>query len=825
MLTLTPINNIEYYKNIDQDDYYISDEGQGYWHGKLSKRLKLGQVMDSLNFESVMKGLHPRTGKPLFSKNQNVKKAGWDLTFSAPKSVSLTWAKSTFQERKKIQEAQKKAVQTTLDYVEKYIAGVKRGKNGIHKESGAGILAAIVDHYSSRELEPQLHSHAVIPNLCEAKDGKLMALDSRKIYLNQKTIGAIYRGQLATQLSKLGYSLERDGESFRIASIPKDIETLFSTRTQQITKALSSSGVTSSASSHGDVVKVSTRKAKREINERVLLPMWSDKINEAINKASFTNRLPVCDKDSVSDPAEKLTAKQSSFTTQQLEYEVALQNMLSGKSTAAIKKSINSYFHSSELIKLANGVYSDRYTTRKVLQSEELLIEHVTAIDKRSSSWITESQLNQACGIFESEVGFKLSEEQQMALESACFQSDFSIIQGSAGAGKSSVMRVIQILARLNQKKVLGATTVKMAANNLMNESGIRSYTISKVLTELTNNPEWLSTTDILVIDEAGQVPSTQLLDVVSAARRSKTKLILTGEDKQLDAITHGGALAYLSEKFGCYRIEKIQRQADVKERSTVEHLRDGNTADAFEYLRKNQRLHIECNAQAAISSLIEKVIQFQRLNSTKEFIVLASKWRQVNEISQAIRGHMKSEGSLSGPEYIRSCSVAGKVFEFGFCQGDSVRFTRNDYKLGVVNGTTGTIRSISTTANNLVKFRVELDNGREITFDESQYSDESGNLQLAYAYASTVYGSQGLTVAGDSFILWDSSMHRAMTYVAGSRQKNESHWFVNKAQIKEFIEKGSDSYIDAIVRLSGISKSKELATQAFERHKIAQSL
>jgi conjugative relaxase-like TrwC/TraI family protein len=289
MLTLVPINNIEYYKNLDQDDYYISEEALGFWHGQLVKTFALKNTVEVDDFENILKFKHPKTKKDLFDSNQNTKRAGWDLTFSAPKSVSILWASEGGKKREQIVEAQIIAVKNTVDYLEMYLAGVKRGKNGKSKEDGSGILAAIVTHFTSRELDCQIHSHTIIPNICLASDKKLMALDSRKIYMNQKILGAVYRSQLATELQKLNYKLEKDDESFRIIDIPKYLEIEFSTRTTQIKLELNKNNISSSSSKRGDLVKLATRKSKVSIELKDLFPIWRKKIesikNQVVNKA------------------------------------------------------------------------------------------------------------------------------------------------------------------------------------------------------------------------------------------------------------------------------------------------------------------------------------------------------------------------------------------------------------------------------------------------------------------------------------------------------------------------------------------------------------
>ncbi|TPH13262.1 MobF family relaxase [Litorilituus lipolyticus] len=812
MLTLSAINNIEYYKNIDQDDYYISEESLGIWHGKLKKHFKLPENVNTTHFDNLLNSKHPSCGKELFNSNQNIKRVGWDLTFSAPKSISLLWATANEKDRNEISAALLQAVKYTIDYLEKYLAGIKRGKNGICKEDAQAILSALIVHYTSRELDPQLHVHTIIPNCAKSKSGKLMALDSRKIYMNQKILGIIFRCQFAKELMALGYELEKDEESFRCSKIPKYLEAEFSTRANQINKVLKDNNIKSSASKGGDLIKLTTRKKKQAIKLSDLFITWKNKINSIKDRKE-----EIKEKSDIPESAiKRITASKSSFTRQQLEYEILIDEMLSGKNIIDLKRTINTEFESEELVLISNGQYSDYFTTQQILTLEKELLDILTDLANKQEHAASAQELSDAIDLFKHETGFIASYEQTKALEHACLSADFSIVQGSAGAGKSTVMRSINILYKKKGKKILGATVVKKAANNLMNETGIHSVTIAKIQHLILNNDQSIKNIDVLIIDEAGQVSTTALLDITKFAYQNNIKLILTGEDKQLDSINLGGSLSYISEKLGCYRIEKIQRQTTPLGREIVANFRDGNAKSAFTKLGREKLLNFSNSAQESQEKLMSCLVEYIENPKNKQYIVLASRWSKVDEISTLIRQHLKSKNAIENDEYTRSCIVSNHKCELEFSVGDTVRFSRNDYKLGVINGTTGIIKSLKEIMG-ILRFEVLMDSNQIVYFSEEQYQDETGNLQLSHGYASTIYSAQGATVAGDSFILWDSSMHKSLTYVAGSRHKQNSQWFFNNAEIEEFRKTKSQSSLDIVSEISSQDRQKKLATKLID--------
>lgn len=812
MMSIKPINNIEYYKNLDQEDYYVKNETSDFWHGKLVSYFKLSTAVSQHEFEMVMTHRNPKTGITLFDKNQIIKKSGWDLTFSAPKSVSILWAIADDCTKRKLLNAHISSVQSTVEYIERFIAGIKRSKNGTVKEHAKGILAAFFTHFTSRELDPHIHTHVVIPNFALSYDGKIRALDSRKIYKYQKVIGALYRTQLARELISLGYSLEKDQESFRVSAIARSADVLFSNRAMQIRNELETRGIKSSATKAGELIKLSTRKKKINIDIKDLQPIWNQRM---------INLPPPVAEVSASEgitPSvlQRLTTLNSTFTQQQFEYLFLVDEVLSGKTCSELRTEIQSTLNGEEVLSLGLEEYSQIYTTQSVRDMEQRLIDASTRLHHKAGVKISHDELSSAMATFSQETGFELTEEQVNALHFAIDDTSLKIIQGSAGAGKSSVLRVFEIISREKSINVLGTTIVKNLCNNLKKETAIEFLTAARLMHSIKDNRPLLNNVDILIIDEAGQIPTEMLLDILEAAEKGNTKVILTGEDKQLDAIAHGGALSLLSGTIGCYRIEKIQRQREYSERLIVSQFRDGYNELAFKSLHEQNRLHFCDNLKSSEDCLLEQLVAYIKDTPGKQHIILASKWSIVDGISAKVRQHLRSNQVIGTKEYLRKCIVSNHKCELLLSVGDRIRFTRNDYKLNVVNGTLGIIESLCENEAKSLIFKVRLENGRTLTFDENQYKCEDGNLQIYHAYASTVFSSQGLTVDGDSFILWDGAMHRSMTYVAGSRHKNKSHWFFNKSELDEYKQCTTTSYLQTVVSMSSLKRQKSTATNKF---------
>jgi conjugative relaxase-like TrwC/TraI family protein len=159
------------------------------------------------------------------------------MTFSAPKSVSVLSALSDGNDRQLIEQAHRSAVLAATAHLEGTAGWARRGQGGSVRERTAGLLVAQFDHHTSRESDPQLHTHAFIFNLAPRRDGSWGGIVSRELYKAQKKAGATYRGALAAELERRGIRIERQNDSFRVAAIPRDVERAFSKRRQAIEEA------------------------------------------------------------------------------------------------------------------------------------------------------------------------------------------------------------------------------------------------------------------------------------------------------------------------------------------------------------------------------------------------------------------------------------------------------------------------------------------------------------------------------------------------------------------------------------------------------------
>ncbi len=264
-----------YYGHLGRDDYYLRHgEPPGRWAGEGAARLSLDGPVVRSEFEAALNGIDPKTGATLArlgGKAQN-HAAGWDMTFSAPKSVSVLWALSDAGKRPRIEQAQRAAVMAATTHLQNTAAWARRGKGGAIREPTAGLLMAAFEHHTSRALDPQLHTHVFIFNLAPRKDGTWGAIVSRELYKAQKQAGAVYRATLAAALEREGHALERSANGFRVAAVPRDVERAFSKRRQSIEAAAEIHDYRSAKGM--ELAALRTRESKREVRRDALFEIW-----------------------------------------------------------------------------------------------------------------------------------------------------------------------------------------------------------------------------------------------------------------------------------------------------------------------------------------------------------------------------------------------------------------------------------------------------------------------------------------------------------------------------------------------------------------------
>ncbi|MHA2734024.1 MobF family relaxase [Vibrio campbellii] len=801
MMSMCPIKNLDYYEELAEEDYYTKGgEPSGVWYGKGAILSGLSGVVEKDDYRKIMSGFSP-SGEALCQKPGPNHRAGFDLCFSPPKSVSVLWARADTSLKQKIQTAQFKAVCSAIDHLEKHAAITRRLHNGTSREQVIGLVAATYEHSTSRALDPQLHTHCLIANIAPRYDGTWGTLESRDLFLWQASAGAVYKAELAFQLRELGASIERYQDTFQISGVPANLCEYFSKRSKDIRARLDSVGISSGKTSFGDIAVLDTRAKKQEVNRATLFHDWNKQMDDrgfgldalgSILSREQAIGFPDVIFDEI-EILEKVSERKAVFRKQDIYKAAAEVAQISGESSNRIENTVQRLLIDKDVIFIErDSKHNELFTSRHIVEAERRLIGHAKQLKEKQSVPITPNSVEIAFNKLTA-AGISLSGEQREAVWEACSSSKISILQGAAGSGKTASLEAVRMAHESEGYKVVGASVAKLAADNLAREAGINTYTLARLLIDLKQGRLNIDDKTLVLIDEAGQLGSIDLAALLENISEYGAKVVLVGEDKQLDAVSHGGALRYLSKPdiAGTARIETIRRQREQWSRNAVMYLRNGQAKQSLLLSQKRGYVEIGNDSVESRALLVCSWNRYRKDNPNKSAIVLAQTWKDVQSISEQLRSIYQSEGIVGNENLKFTCSVSDKSLRFEFSTGDRVRLTKNDYRRDFSNGTLATITNLVQLSDGSVEFTLVSDEGQSLRFSSNDYCDELGNLYLAHAYAVTIYSSQGITVDGDSFVLCKSSMDRSYAYVAGSRHKDNCRWFINKSNIEESFNDG----------------------------------
>lgn len=760
-----------------KENYYTRDSGAAdEWQGELCETLKLqdGANVRAEDFQIVVNA-------------RDSKCAGYDCTFSAPKSVSIVSQLGDDQQRQDMIEAHREAVADTLREIEKNEIYTRARIDGkITRIKTAKMAAAKFEHNLSRNSDPQLHTHAFISNLTEY-NGQLYAVDGSRLYQTQKIYGAEYRARLAENLRAKGYEItitDKEKGFFELSGMEgkNDLE-IFSTRRAEILADMEARGV--SGAEAAQVSTLATRQAKeRNIDQEKLREEWRETWGDRPLAERSAANMSIMDMSAergrvYQETVEALERQKYAWTAKDFEEELTKNGVGCGMTRERAQELMKNdpTIMRGELKKPESGEETEYFTTVKNYEQERGLFETVAegkggfsaALDHETA----ETTREQVCR----ENGWTLTEQQEALVSHIAESSDNIIaVRGLAGVGKSFSLNAAREVLEKQGFEVMGAAPSGRAAAELAADAGMEGQTadgatkcgtLHRLMNEAEksagnaqpgqdyeNKRSWNfdgikapTQPRVYLLDEAGMIDNNTLSEFFKMAEAQRAagaeiKIVMVGDDKQLPPV---GAGNFFSDAIQLDAVSKteltdIRRQAETPELlEAVKEAVSGDPSKSLRILAKEDAIHEIKTTKGRVSAITREYMGMSDAERA-ETLILSAKNADRIDINNAIRGELVKAGKLEqGKEYLVEVKKDEPPQIRNFAKGDKVVFLRNDIKNGVRNGTQGVIEKIE--GDN---FRVNIGTQKEpkiVNIDMKQYN------YMDHAYCVTTHKAQGATV------------------------------------------------------------------------------
>ena len=746
------------------DDYYART-GPGRWTGAGAAQLGLIGNVEAGQVNLLGAGRHPRSGEELGTRPGKV--TAFDLTFSAPKSVSLLAELPDPATRAQVAAAHRAAVEATLRLVE--TEGVlvgRRGHGGLRQVPTTGAVAAAFEHRTSRAGDPQLHTHLLVFNRARGVDGRWAGIDGRRLFAWAKTAGYVYQAALRAELTKrleVQWRPVHHGTAELVGPTDAQLRE-FSTRRAQIEAALERAGATSAHSAQ--VATLATRPAKAEpVDADRQREQWRARaaaVGLDADRPAELGAEPGPQSVPTGSPDELaarlagphgLTEHRSSFDRRDVIRAVAeaagagdTPDRLAAHAdrllehpgftpTGTSSRHAGPLYSTVELIRIEKELLAraGRPTTGPVAVCPDRIIDAVIAARPT------------------------LSAEQQHMVRALCGSGDATaVVIGRAGTGKTFALDACRQAWADAGHPVTGAALAARTAAGLQAGTGIPSTTVDALLADIDRpGPAGgLPHRGVLVIDEAGMVGTRKLGHLLAAAERSRTRVVLVGDPRQLPEVEAGGAFAALAARQPI-ELTVNRRQEQAWERAALDDLRHGDVARAVTVYRDRQRITLTTDAETARDRLVGDWWAARAELGADRVAMMALHQADVDDLNARARHLRRAAGELAGPQVETG---GGRVFAVG----DEVLALRNDRRLGLHNGTRATVVSLDPLTRHL---EARTADDRTITIPAG-YLDDG---HLTHGYAVTAHKAQGLTT-GRAFVLGSDRLYREAGYTALSR-------------------------------------------------------
>lgn len=753
--------------------------------------------------------------------------AGFDLTFSPPKSVSVLWAAAPSEGRQKIWDAHHEGVAAAMRFVEREAALSRTGYTGVRQVDTTGLVTASFDHRMSRAGDVHIHTHTATLNRVRCGDGEWRALDGRAVYRVAAAAGAIYdRVREAALERDLGVAHQVDPASGarEIVGVDAELRRLFSARRVQIEGRLDELVAAWRAERGTDPsewmvtrmaewARLETRapkgpgestqaalarwdiQARAELG-RSLAEVWDTATHpdkaEHLDDASG-------DDDLVAGAVQAVDRAKSTWTRYDLGRELTRRIRLDPAQPADIALAKVDRLVAQALgpdnqcgiVSLAprptfvtpaslrrasddTSVYAehgaDRYTTNAGLAVERRL---VAAARDTAGSRLDQATVEAVLP------GHGLDGDQTAAVVAVLTSGRrLDVLVGPAGTGKTTTMGAVARAWTGAGRQVLGVSIAENATRVLAGQAGIRAVNAAKLIFEHTQRPpqrrgeRWWQDTyaippgTLVILDEAGMA-SRQTVDALAAiCAGSDAKLLLVGDPEQLPSPDAGGTFELIAEQTGAATLGQVRRFRAAWERTASLRLRAGDVDVLEEYDRRGRitgGTATEAEDAAFAAAMADRARGL-------DVYLLADTNDVVARLAGRVRDQLVAAGAVDDTRTVTLADENLVGVGDQVVTRDNDRYNRSDDGRFVANRDLWTVQAVNYGGGLRV---TRVDNDQTVNLEPDYVADR---VQLAYA--STIHAAQGGTRDAAHTVLTPRST-RTSAYVGLTRGRDENHAYI----------------------------------------------
>ncbi len=775
--------------------YYVDAGGgepPGVWCSPTNWQTEDKSVVMPFELQRLAKGCDAKSGKPLSDQLPKKRRAALDVCLTPPKDFSVLWALCGAADRARLEAILYQATREILDLVHKQgLIECRQGKGGTIRRPAKSFAAALYLHHSTREGDPNLHCHCVLPNIAERQDGSCGAINNEKLKENRILLDAIFKWKVGRALETNGISVAAHAEhGFIVADVPDDLRVSWSTRRQKIKAEAARQGfLTGDDAAAAQIVALQTRARKAdipplpELDEKWTAEAAEHGIEPGVEWAHLDGppiyRAPARQQGEMqaimTEAIEGMAETRSFWDQRRLVAQTICAAIGRVDQLSYIDATLGTMKRSGELVQIAADEGQPILSTPQIISDEM----RITEIVKSRSTEASRFSAAALAAAFDDD---RLSTEQRDALRDALGVGGSIAIEGGAGVGKTTASAGIKRACEVDGKRLLLASPEWRAAGVLARELEIEEkFSVDRIINQHRAGNLKLGPDDVILIDEAGKLHRELALELLEIGATTGTKIVFVGDTRQMSSIKAGDPLAIIAKANPATQIRQIRRQKVAWMRGASMKAQAGVVDQALDDYAGHGHVTVGQTTDEAVS----RIAAAFRASGGDAMAITATN-RNVASINTALRDVARDLRIVTGADTVISAVPRGKNAKPGklcIATGDGL-IAGAQLNLG-----NGHIIENGTIFNNVL---IDGDAITLITDDDRQFRTTAQQLKISgrngspphlqHAFCLTTMSSQGGTW---NQVLWFVTAEASKAaYVAMTRHRDNLLVYISRETV-----------------------------------------